>query len=184
VTILTTFLADDTGTPARRERATAEPGEILRALGRVGVEFERWRATTELSSGAAQEEILAAYRVDVERLSSKGGYRSADVVRMQPDHPEREALRLKFLAEHTHDDDEVRFFVEGAGAFYIRDGGHVLKIVAERGDLLRLPAGTRHWFDMGPSPYFAAIRLFVSPEGWIARFTGDAIAARVPGYSP
>ena len=184
MTILTTFQTDDAGGPAARERATSEPLEIARELGRIGVEFERWHATTELPPGADQDAVLAAYRADVERLSLRGGYRSTDVVRMQPDHPDRDALRAKFLAEHTHADDEVRFFVEGAGAFYVRDGARVLKIVAERGDLLRLPAGTRHWFDMGPAPYFAAIRLFVSPEGWVARFTGDAIAQRVPLYLP
>ncbi len=186
MTILTTFHAGDAGSPARRERATSEPSEIARELGRVGVDFERWRATSELPPGAGQDDVLAAYRADVERLSARGGYRSADVVRMHPDHPDREAMRKKFLAEHTHADDEVRFFVEGAGAFYVREAGsgRVLKIVAERGDLLRLPAGTPHWFDMGPDPYIAAIRLFVTPEGWTARFTGDGIALRVPGYLP
>jgi 1,2-dihydroxy-3-keto-5-methylthiopentene dioxygenase len=184
MTILTIFQADDTGAPARRERATSTPLDITRELERVGVELERWRATTELAPGANQDDVLAAYRADVDRLFARGGYRSADVVRMQPDHPERNALRTKFLAEHIHADDEVRFFVEGAGAFYVRDGARVLKIVAERGDLLRLPAGTRHWFDMGPDPYFAAIRIFTSPEGWVAKFTGDGIAERVPLYLP
>jgi 1,2-dihydroxy-3-keto-5-methylthiopentene dioxygenase len=148
------------------------------------VGFERWHARAELAPGATQDEVLAAYRTDVDRLLALGGYRSADVVRMHPDHPDRGAFRTKFLAEHTHAEDEVRFFVEGTGAFYVRDGARVLKIVAERGDLLRLPAGTRHWFDMGPDPYFAAIRLFTSPDGWAAQFTGDAIAERVPLYLP
>ncbi len=184
MTILTVFHVDDAGAPARRERATSALAEITRELARVGVELERWRASTELTASATQDDVLAAYRTDVDRLMTRGGYRSADVVRMHPDHPDRDAMRTKFLAEHTHADDEVRFFVEGAGAFYVRDGMHVLKIVAERRDLLRLPAGTRHWFDMGPDPYFAAIRIFTSPEGWVARFTGDRVAERVPLYLP
>jgi len=184
MTVLTIFLADDDGKPARRERAMSTPVDITREFDRIGIGFERWRARAELVPGASQDDVLSAYRSDVDRLLALGGYRSADVVRMHPDHPDRSALRIKFLAEHTHAEDEVRFFVEGAGAFYIRDGARVLKIVAERGDLLRLPAGTRHWFDMGPDPYFAAIRLFTSPDGWAARFTGDAIAERVPLYLP
>lgn len=184
MTTLTIFHAGDAGAPARRERATSDPAEITRELGRIGVDFERWRAATELPPGATQEDVLTAYRADVDRLMTARGYRAADVIRLQPDHPERDALRAKFLAEHTHADDEVRFFVEGAGAFYLRDGDRVLKVVAERGDLLRLPGGIRHWFDMGPAPYFAAIRLFVTSEGWVARFTGDAIAERVPRYLP
>jgi 1,2-dihydroxy-3-keto-5-methylthiopentene dioxygenase len=184
VTILTVFETDDTGAPARRVRATSALPEMVRELDRVGVELERWRATTELSPGATEAEVLGAYRADVDRLMTRGGYRSADVVRVHPDQPGREAMRAKFLAEHTHADDEVRFFVEGGAAFYLRRDALVIKLVAERGDLLRLPAGTRHWFDMGPDPYFAALRIFASPEGWVARFTGDPIAERVPFYSP
>jgi 1,2-dihydroxy-3-keto-5-methylthiopentene dioxygenase len=33
---------------------------------------------------------------------------------------------------------------------------------------------------MGPDPSFTAIRLFNNPEGWVANFTGDAIAANFP----
>ena len=184
MTILTTFTTDDRGGPAHRERATSAPPEITRELARIGVEFERWRASKELETGASQDDVLSAYRADVDRLMGRGGYASADVVRMHPDHVDRATLRTKFLAEHTHAEDEVRFFVEGAGAFYLRDGARVLKIVATPGDLLRLPAGVRHWFDMGPDPYFAAIRLFKTPAGWTASFTGDAIAERVPYYLP
>ena len=82
MTILTIFQADDTGAPAHRERATLTPADITRELERVGVEFERWRATTELAPGANQDDVLAAYRADVDRLFARRGYRSADVVRM------------------------------------------------------------------------------------------------------
>ena len=100
------------------------------------------------------------------------------------EHPERDAMRQKFLSEHKHGDDEVRFFVEGAGAFYLRDDARVLKVVCEQGDLLSVPKHTRHWFDMGPRPLFAAIRLFTTPDGWVAEFTGDKIAGTIPGYDP
>jgi len=184
MTILTVFETDDSGAPARRQWATSTLAEINRELDRVDVELERWRASSDLLPGADQEDVLAAYRSHVDRLMIRGGYRAADVVRMDPNHPERESLRTKFLAEHTHADDEVRFFVEGAAAFYLRKGTLVLKVVAARGDLLRLPAGLRHWFDMGPDPYFAAIRIFKSAVGWVANFTDDTIAERVPLYLP
>ncbi|HRE00001.1 MAG TPA: cupin domain-containing protein, partial [Ilumatobacteraceae bacterium] len=90
--------------------------------------------------------------------------------------------RDRFLAEHTHDDDEVRFFVEGSGAFYLRMGGEVAIVVCAEGDLLSVPAGTTHWFDMGTSPRFAAIRFFRVPEGWVGHFTGDDIATRFETY--
>jgi len=103
-----------------------------------------------------------------------------DAIRMTPDHPDREALRQKFLAEHTHSEDEVRFFVEGRGLFCLHIGAEVLQVLCEADDFLRVPAGTRHWFDMGSSPHFTAIRFFDNPEGWVAQFTGDAIAERYP----
>jgi 1,2-dihydroxy-3-keto-5-methylthiopentene dioxygenase len=162
---------------------TTDTRDIIKALVPFDVRFERWQATRELPPGAGQDEVLEAYAADVERLKKIGGYQSADVVRMRPDHPDREAMRQKFLSEHTHADDEVRFFVEGAGAFYLRNKEQVLQIVCTAGDLLSVPKQTRHWFDMGPKPLFAAIRLFTTPEGWVADFTGDRIADNIPKYA-
>lgn len=162
---------------------TTETRDIIKALVPFDVRFERWQATRMLPPGAGQDEVLEAYAADVERLKKIGGYQSADVVRMRPDHPDREAMRQKFLSEHTHADDEVRFFVEGAGAFYLRNKEQVLQIVCTAGDLLSVPKQTRHWFDMGPTPLFAAIRLFTTPEGWVAEFTGDKIADSIPKYA-
>ena len=99
---------------------------------------------------------------------------------MYPDHPDRVALRQKFLSEHTHGEDEVRFFVEGAGLFCLHLDERVYAVLCTKGDLISVPAGTRHWFDMGDRPRFTAIRLFNNPDGWIARFTGDTLAERFP----
>lgn len=161
---------------------TRNAKEIATALAGIGVTFERWDAPHELSEEADQEAVLGAYGTQVKRLMDEGGYKSADVVRVKPDNPDREALRHKFLAEHTHDDDEVRFFVEGAGAFYLRKGGRVYRVVCERDDLISVPAGTTHWFDTGPAPHFCAIRIFTSPDGWVGHFTGDDIATRFPKF--
>jgi 1,2-dihydroxy-3-keto-5-methylthiopentene dioxygenase len=76
----------------------------------------------------------------------------------------------------------VRLFVEGAAMFYLRAGGKVYMTLCERNDLISVPAGTRHWFDMGPEPNFTAIRMFTTPDGWVARFTDDPIAARFPAF--
>ena len=179
MTQLTAFDLRKNKTPTA---ATRDERDIRRALLPFDVRFERWEATAQLPPGAGQEAVLAAYRGDVDRMMKLGGYQSVDVVRIHPEHPDREAMRRKFLSEHTHDDDEVRFFVEGAGAFYLRNDDTVLKIVCEQGDLLSVPKHTRHWFDMGPRPLFAAIRLFTTPDGWVASFTGDKIADTVPKY--
>lgn len=182
MTTVTIYRAENLGQPLAIERVTQDVAEIQRLMGDIGITFERWNADKVLAPGATQEDILAAYRSDIDRLMTSGGYQSADVVRMHPDHPEREAFRGKFIEEHIHEDDEVRFFVEGSGAFYIRDGDkdRAFRVVTSPGDLMLVPKMTRHWFDMGPRPHFAAIRLFVTPAGWVAKFTGDDIARRTP----
>ncbi len=161
---------------------TTDAQRIAETLAGIGVVFERWQAAKPLPDDADQASVLDVYRKDVDRLMAQGGYRTVDVVRVKPDHPDRVALRAKFLAEHTHAEDEVRFFVEGAGAFYLRQGGKVYQVVCERNDLLSVPAGITHWFDTGEAPQFCAIRLFTSADGWVATFTGDDIATRFPAY--
>ena len=155
---------------------------IVAALAPAGVGLERWHADRPLSGAVDDAAILSAYAADIARLQARGGYTSCDVLRVTPDWPDLPALRAKFLAEHVHDDDEVRFFVEGAAVFYIRAGGVVHALECGVGDLIVLPAGTTHWFDTGERPHFTAIRLFVTPEGWVARYTGDPIAQSIPLY--
>jgi 1,2-dihydroxy-3-keto-5-methylthiopentene dioxygenase len=157
---------------------------IREALAPAGVRLERWAADAPLAADATDADVLNAYAGDIDRLQRRGGYTSCDVIRLTPGHPDRATLRTKFLAEHVHDDDEVRFFVEGAGLFYMRYDGMVHALECTAGDLIVLPAGTVHWFDTGEHPRFTAIRLFTTPEGWVARFTGDPIAQAIPLYEP
>ncbi|BBD02910.1 MULTISPECIES: 1,2-dihydroxy-3-keto-5-methylthiopentene dioxygenase [Sphingobium] len=163
---------------------SSDLNEIRSALASTGVVLERWTADAILAPDASDADILSAYAGDIGQLKDIGGYRSCDVIRLTPDHPDRTMLRTKFLAEHVHDDDEVRFFVEGAGLFYIRHDAVVHALLCTAGDLIILPADTVHWFDTGAQPHFTAIRLFTTPEGWIARFTGDPIAQAIPLYEP
>lgn len=177
MTQLTVYADTD---PSKILIETREAVEIADILSDLGVLFERWNASAVLPNAAGQEEVLKVYEADVKRIMDAGGYKSVDVARVTPDHPDRVTLRQKFLAEHTHDDDEVRFFVEGAGAFYLHVKSKVYRLVCERNDLISVPAGTTHWFDTGEHPYFCAIRIFTSPEGWVGHFTGDDIATRFP----
>jgi len=168
---------EETGKPV----ATYKTFEDIRAnLERIGVKFERWEANRVLDSHATQDEVIEAYRGSVNRLMNEYGFKSVDVISMHPEHPQREALRQKFLSEHTHDEFEVRFFVDGEALFYIRQAGRVHGVLCTRGDLISVPAQTPHWFDMGPHPEFKAIRLFITPEGWVANYTGDKIADGFP----
>ncbi|MDP6203785.1 MAG: acireductone dioxygenase [Prochlorococcaceae cyanobacterium ETNP18_MAG_14] len=143
-----------------------------------GIEFQHWPVKVELNEQASEAEILAIYTAVINRVQADGRYPTVDAIRMKPDHPQRERLRQKFLAEHIHAEDEVRFFVEGCGLFCLHINDEVLQVLCEKNDLINVPAETRHWFDMGSKPNFCAVRFFNNPEGWVASFTGDPISER------
>ncbi len=160
--------------------ATEDVDVVTSELGAAGIRLERWQADRDLADDADNDTIIAAYRAEIDRLVEERGYQTYDVVSMNPEHPDKDALREKFLAEHTHSEDEVRFFVRGHGLFIIHANGKVYSMLCEKDDLISVPADTRHWFDMGANPMFTAIRLFNNPDGWVANFTGEDIASRFP----
>ncbi|MGQ4583293.1 cupin domain-containing protein [Lysobacter sp. F60174L2] len=162
--------------------STRDHAAMAAELATIGVGFEQWQASAPVAPGDSPETILAAYRDDIDRLVTERGFKSVDVVSIAPDNPDREAMRAKFLDEHFHKEDEVRFFVAGSGLFTLHVGDRVYEILCEQGDLVAVPDGTTHWFDMGPEPSFVAIRFFTEPDGWVGHFTGTDIAGRFPRY--
>jgi 1,2-dihydroxy-3-keto-5-methylthiopentene dioxygenase len=153
---------------------------IQKQLDAIGVQFERWTANCKLAADADQDTVIAAYSDSIDHLKQQYGFQSVDVVSLTPDHPDKAAFRQKFLSEHIHADFEVRFFIEGRGLFYLHVEGKVYAILCEQGDLISVPANTTHWFDMGENPKFKCIRLFTTPDGWVADFTGNDIAQSFP----
>jgi len=164
--------------------STTDQAEMARELKTIGVHFEQWHATQSIAPGAPPDEVMAAYRADIDRISAERGFRTVDVVSIAPDNPAREEMRKKFLDEHFHKEDEVRFFVAGSGLFTLHVAGRVYEIKCEQGDLIAVPDSTHHWFDMGPEPSFVAIRFFTEPDGWVGHFTGTDIAQKFPRYEP
>lgn len=154
--------------------------DIASTLAALGVRFERWQAVAPIAPGARQDQVIAAYRPQIERLMAERSHLSVDVIGLTDDHPQKAELRAKFLDEHRHAEDQVRFFVAGRGLFSLHIDDYVYALLCEKGDLLSVPAGTRHWFDMGEHPHFVMIRLFSNPQGRVAQFSGDDIASRFP----
>jgi 1,2-dihydroxy-3-keto-5-methylthiopentene dioxygenase len=177
MTALTIYTSD-----GREGETTTDPAVIAATLGGLGIHYERWKANRPLAADAGQDEVLAAYRDEIEQLNADHGFQSVDVVSLGPEHPDKETLRRKFLSEHTHEDFEVRFFVDGRGLFYLHVDGQVYLLLCEQGDLISVPANTTHWFDMGVNPCFKCIRFFTTPEGWLGDFTGSDIASRFPDF--
>ncbi|MGV9384219.1 1,2-dihydroxy-3-keto-5-methylthiopentene dioxygenase [Nonomuraea sp. NPDC003707] len=166
---------------------TEDAARIAATLKEIDVVLRHWQVAADLPAGAGQEEVLAAYRAEVDRVTAEEGYTFVDVAQLHPDgtpdFAERAAAaRQKFLSEHTHDDDEVRYFVSGSGIFYLHVDGKVHAVLCEAGDLLSVPKNTTHWFDMGTEPAFTAIRFFHDDDGWVGDFTGDPIAQRIPDF--
>ncbi len=114
----------------------------------------------------------------------ESGAGSADVIKLTPDNPNAGAMRQKFLSEHIHTEDEVRFFVHGSGNFVMHVNGRVYDTYCTQGDLISVPAGTKHWFDCSDKPSFTVLRVFTDSSGWAAHYTGDAVSERFPVTRP
>ncbi len=173
-----TVYRDDT--PDAPESVTEDAAEMARTLAPIGVRFERWDSPVVLSPDAAPDEILAAYQPYLDQLMGESGAGSADVIKLTPDNPAAPAMRQKFLSEHTHSEDEVRFFVHGAGNFIMHVDGRIYDAHCAAGDLISVPKSTKHWFDAGERPFFTALRVFTDMSGWVPEYTGDRVHERFP----
>jgi len=157
-------------------RTINDPEEMTTYLSALGIVYERWAPSHSVATGAPAEEILAAYAAEIERLKTSGGYVAADVIDVGPQTPGLKEMLAKFNREHWHDDDEVRFIIEGRGLFHIHpEKQPVVAIEVEAGDLIRVPAGTLHWFNLCADLRIRAIRLFKDPAGWTPRYTESGV---------
>ena len=153
-----------------------EKEEIISYLARIGIDYEHWGNLKQISADASDDEILAGYSDEIEKLKASGGYVMADVINIMPTTPNLDAMLNKFNKEHSHDEDEVRFIVKGRGLFHIAPpGGDVVSIEMEAGDLIRVPKGMRHWFNLCGDRTVRAIRLFQDVSGWTPQYTSSGI---------
>jgi 1,2-dihydroxy-3-keto-5-methylthiopentene dioxygenase len=162
--------------------STTDAAGIAEALAPIGVRFERW-PVAPLPSGAPAEAVLEAYRPQLDAFMAGTGAGTADVIKLSADHPQKDAMRAKFLSEHTHTEDEVRFFHEGAGNFVMHVQGKVFDAHCTGGDLISVPANIQHWFDAGTEPSFTVLRIFTDTTGWTPHYTGTDMADRFPAVT-
>ncbi len=163
-------------------RTLADRDAVAVYLAQVGIQYEVWTPEHPTASDASSEEILEAYSSEIERLKKSGGYVTADVINVNAQTPNLDAMLAKFSREHWHDEDEVRFIIHGSGVFHIHpQNSPVIAIEVGAGDLIRVPRGTLHWFDLCSDRQIRAIRLFQDPSGWTPRYTESGIDQR---YQP
>jgi 1,2-dihydroxy-3-keto-5-methylthiopentene dioxygenase len=172
-------------------RTLSDPEAITDYLAGIGIEYEQWNPSHPVTADAPSEEMLEAYAPEIEKLKARGGYVTADVIDVNPQTPGLDAMLAKFNREHWHDEDEVRFIIQGRGLFHVRPHqGPVIAIQVEAGDLIRVPRGTWHWFDLCPDREIRAIRLFQDPAGWTPRYTDSKVDQKYqpiclgPAYLP
>lgn len=151
--------------------------EIRHYLNARGVLYEQWEAATTFADDADQDTILAAYAHVLQPYMAANGYQVADVISVHPATPNLEALRTKFLSEHRHTEDEVRFFVDGEGLFWFNLEGEepIFCVTCQKGDLISVPKNTAHWFDFGPKSFVKAIRVFIDQSGWVPHYTASGV---------
>src|SRR5579864_2711335 len=156
-------------------RTIRDAAEISAFLAANQIEYEH-AAHTPVASDAPPEALLLAYKAKLDELKARGGYVTADVIDVTSATPNLEAMLNKFNSEHWHDEDEVRFIVEGRGLFHIHPkAGPVFSIEVEAGDLIRVPKGTLHWFDLCGDRRIRAIRLFQDMSGWTPHYTHSGV---------
>jgi len=157
-------------------RSLREHHEVRDYLAGIGIGYERWESPADLPSDASADQVLTAYSQQVEELKRQGGYVTADVIDVNADTPGLDAMLARFNIEHTHDEDEVRYIVAGRGLFHIHpQQGPVVAIEVEAGDLIRVPRGTLHWFDLCGDRRIRAIRLFQDKSGWTPHYTSSGV---------
>jgi 1,2-dihydroxy-3-keto-5-methylthiopentene dioxygenase len=156
--------------------------EITAYLGNIGIDYARWENLQQVSDDATDQEILDSYSNEIEQLKAVGGYVTADVINVIPTTPGLDEMLARFNREHWHDEDEVRFIVRGRGLFHIApENGDVVSIEMEPGDMIRVPRGTKHWFNLCGDRTVRAIRLFQDVSGWTPHYTDSGVDA---GYEP
>lgn len=157
-------------------RTITESAAIRHFLENAGIDYEIWSPAHQVEANAPADQILAAYAGEIDRLKASGGYVTADVIDVSPETPGLDEMLAKFNREHTHDDDEVRFIIEGRGVFHIHpENGTVFSIEVMPGDLIRVPSNTKHWFNLCSERRIRAIRLFKDPAGWTPRYTNSRV---------
>ena len=161
-----------------RQQTIAGADEVGQFLAPYGISYERWESTPRVGPEASADAVLDAYADKLDELKARGGYTTADVIQVTPATPNLDTMLAKFSREHWHDEDEVRFIVEGRGLFHISPpGGPVFAIEVEAGDMISVPRGTHHWFDLCTERRIRAIRLFQDVSGWTPRYTDSGVDA-------
>jgi len=107
----------------------------------------------------------------INEVKAARGYIQQDEVALAPTTPKLDEICAKFIDEHYHDEDEVRFVLEGEGIFDIRTGDdRWMRVKVGEGDLIVVPAKRNHRFMLTESKTIRCVRLFKDMSGWAPHY--------------
>ncbi|KAF3911045.1 hypothetical protein AA313_de0203492 [Arthrobotrys entomopaga] len=110
----------------------------------------------------------------VDEIAQKRSYKNRDVITVSPTAmgDVYESKVKMFFDEHIHEDEEIRYILDGSGFFDVRagkpgsDDERWVRLAMEAGDLIILPAGIYHRFTTDENNYIKAMRLFKDEPKW------------------
>ena len=164
---------------------TTDLAEISGKLAPLGVALRSWPVNPEAQdllsrttlSDGEKEAVLQAHDKYFNELRDQDGYQTRDLIVLHPGIPGLENILEKFDKVHTHDDDEVRYIVEGEGIFgFVFPDGSQARLTIQPGEYINVPKDTEHWFEVTDAQRIKAVRYFTTTEGWVPRYTGTAVS--------
>ncbi len=160
--------------------------EVAAAVAEVGITLSSWplgddAEILELLSQPSltddeKERVLTHLDHYFAPLREAGGCSARDLVVLHPGIPNLDDLVATYARCHTHDDDEIRYIIDGDGVFgvVLPDGSQV-ELAVETAEYISVPTGLEHWFRMSEGRRIKAVRYFSEAAGWEATFTDTPI---------
>jgi 1,2-dihydroxy-3-keto-5-methylthiopentene dioxygenase len=157
--------------------------EFSEELSEIGVCIEQWPTLSFLPGAPIlEDDVLKIYEKEINCIKSKYAYSQVDLATMKPNDAFAISVRGRYLSEHTHEEDEVRFFLSGKVLIYLNINHKIHILECTQGDFIIIPAGVKHWMDIGPKPDFSVVRWFNSKKAFINNFTEGFVAEATPRW--
>lgn len=154
--------------------------DITSTLAAVGIDFRVLDIDLKLQPGVAQAEVLSAIAAPLRQLQSDHDLGHVEVTSIdQRRWPTEHDKPVGAPQEITVEGEQRYLFLSGQGMLSLHIDDYVFVLLAERNALVSVPAGTRHWFDLGEFPYCTMVRLSTGNAA-VGKPSGDDIAARFP----